>query len=133
MLLAAKLNDGFWHQVTISCQERKVTMSVEIGDTGQRTSTQMKIPKKVSASNNMFVGGIPENGVSLPIEVEGFKGCIRKMSINNSTKDLARPGKHFNIGQCFPNVEKGSYFPGDAYATYSKYSLALKHPKILSR
>jgi len=34
--LTAKLNDGEWHRVTISCQDRKVTMSVEIGRTDQK-------------------------------------------------------------------------------------------------
>lgn len=53
-------------------------------------------------------------------KLEGFKGCIRKLNINNVTQDLARPGKHLNVGQCFPRVEKGSFFPGDAYAVYSK-------------
>lgn len=28
--------------------------------------------------------------------------------------------KNSNIGQCFPNVEEGAYFSGDAYAIYSK-------------
>lgn len=44
--LTAKLNDGEWHHVTIACQDRKVTMSVEIGSTDQKTSAQMKVPKK---------------------------------------------------------------------------------------
>lgn len=54
-------------------------------------------------------------------KLEGFKGCIRGFSVNNVTQDLARPGRHFNVGQCFPRVERGSYFPGDAYAIYSKW------------
>lgn len=99
-------------------------MSVEIGITDQRTSAQMKIPKKIGASNTMFIGGLPENGIQLPTELlmrlETFKGCIREMTINNSIQDLARPGKHLNVGQCFPKVEKGSFFPGDAYAIYSE-------------
>ncbi|XP_028895887.2 laminin subunit alpha-1 isoform X3 [Zeugodacus cucurbitae] len=122
--LTAKLDDGEWHHVTILCQERKVTMSVEIGQTDQKTSAQMKVPKKIAATNVLFVGGLPEKVPKLPSEllqrVESFKGCLRRMSINNSTQDLARPGKHQHVGQCFPKVEKGAYFPGDAYAIYKR-------------
>lgn len=44
------------------------------------------------------------------------------LSLNGHAEDLvgdkATPHK---VGQCFPQVERGSYFPGDAYAIYSKY------------
>ncbi|XP_037959166.1 laminin subunit alpha-1 [Teleopsis dalmanni] len=123
--LTAKLNDGEWHHVTINCHDRKVTMSVEIGRTDQKTSAQMKVPKKIAASNVLYVGGLPEAPVlKLPAELmsklETFKGCLRRVMINNATQDLARPGKHLHVGQCFPKVERGSYFPGDAYAVYKK-------------
>lgn len=133
--LHAKLNDGEWHHVTLTCVERKVTMSVEIGQTDQKTSAQMKVPKKISASNMMFVGGLPESPPKMPsellIRLEPFKGCLRKFSIANNTQDLAKPGKHLHVGQCFPKVERGSYFPGDAYAMYSKYFLSEKLGNVL--
>uniref|UniRef100_A0A1B0BIW7 Laminin subunit alpha-1 n=1 Tax=Glossina palpalis gambiensis TaxID=67801 RepID=A0A1B0BIW7_9MUSC len=122
--LHAKLNDGEWHHVTLQCQDRKVTMSVEIGRTDQKTSAQMKIPKKIAASHHVLVGGLPENPPKMPTELlmklEPFKGCLRRFLIGNSTQDLAKPGKHLHVGQCFPKVERGSYFPGDAYAVYKK-------------
>ncbi|TMW53859.1 hypothetical protein DOY81_001030 [Sarcophaga bullata] len=122
--LHAKLNDGEWHHVALNCQDRKVTMSVEIGRTDQKTSAQMKIPKKIAASNLVFVGGLPENPPKMPAELlmklEPFKGCLRRFAIANSTQDLAKPGKHLHVGQCFPIVERGSFFPGDAYAVYKR-------------
>ncbi|KAH8324869.1 hypothetical protein KR074_009874 [Drosophila pseudoananassae] len=122
--LTAKLNDGEWHRVTIGCVDRKVTMSVEIGRTDQKTSAQMKLPKKIGSSQLLLVGGLPQSPVKVSAELyarlESFKGCLRRVSINNHTQDLARPGKHSNVGQCFPSVERGSYFPGDAYAIYKK-------------
>ncbi|XP_030377128.1 laminin subunit alpha-1 [Scaptodrosophila lebanonensis] len=122
--LTAKLNDGEWHRVTVSCHDRKVTMSVEIGRTDQKTSAQMKVPKKIGASQVLLVGGLPQAPVKVPSELflrlDPFKGCLRRVAINNNTQDLARPGKHSNVGQCFPTVERGSYFPGDAYAIYKK-------------
>lgn len=70
------------------------------------------------------MGGIPENRSGLPkqlmkLELIEFRGCIKRLKINNVTQDLAPPDLHRNIGQCFPRIEKGSYFPGDAYAIYS--------------
>lgn len=125
--LTAKLNDGEWHRVTISCHERKVTLSVEIGRTDQKTSAQMKVPKKIGSSQYLLIGGLPQSPVKVPSELymrlEAFKGCMRHVNINNSTQDLARPGKHSNVGQCFPTVERGSFFPGDAYAIYSEFQL----------
>ncbi|XP_067621354.1 laminin subunit alpha-1 isoform X1 [Eurosta solidaginis] len=122
--LTAKLDDGEWHHVTVLCQERKITMSVEIGQTDQKTSAQMKVPRKIAATNVLYVGGLPDKQPKMPAELlqrlEAFKGCLRHMTINNSTQDLARPGKHQHVGQCFPKVEKGSYFPGDAYAIYKR-------------
>ncbi|XP_055381870.1 laminin subunit alpha-1 [Condylostylus longicornis] len=122
--LTAKLNNGEWHKVTVNCLDRKITMSVEIGGTDQKTSVQMKIPKKISAVNTIFVGGLPEKPVGLPsellVKIEGFKGCIRNLEINNNTQDLTKDKKHMNVGKCFRNVEKGSHFIGNAYAVYKK-------------
>lgn len=54
------------------------------------------------------------------LKLEKFKGCIRRFTVNNVTQDLAKAGLHHSVGQCFPSVEKGTYFPGDAYAIFSK-------------
>ncbi|CAG2066678.1 unnamed protein product, partial [Timema podura] len=44
---------------------------------------------------------------------------MRNLAINKQSQDLVgaktTPNK---VGQCFPQVERGSYFPGDAYAIY---------------
>jgi laminin, alpha 1/2 len=124
--LPLKLNDGQWHRVMLNSVDRKVTLGIEFGNSKQYSSAQIRLPKKLNASNMMFIGGIAENSLTLPQELvaklEGFKGCIRKLIINNSTQDLAKPGRHHNVGQCFPRVEKGAYFPGDAFAVYSKLS-----------
>ncbi|XP_058446853.1 laminin subunit alpha-1 isoform X1 [Malaya genurostris] len=121
LLLPVKLNDGQWHHVSLNSVKKKATLSVQIGNS--LSSAQIKLPKKLNASNNLFVGGIPDETL-LPKELqpkpEEFKGCLRKFSVNNNTQDLARPGRHLNVGQCFPRIEQGSYFPGDAYAIYKR-------------
>ena len=123
--LSVKLNDGLWHHVTLSSMKKKATLSVE-NESG-RSSVQIKLPKKLNAAHTIYVGGIPDEKIPLPSEMftklEEFKGCLRRFSVNNSTQDLARPGRHLNVGQCFPRIEQGSYFPGDAYAVYSEWNI----------
>ncbi|XP_058122412.1 laminin subunit alpha-1 [Anopheles ziemanni] len=122
LLLPPKLNDGQWHHVTLSSIKKKATLSVQIGSS--LSSAQLKLPKKLNAANALHIGGLPDEVPILPKELqprpEEFKGCLRKFSVNNNTQDLARPGRHLNVGQCFPRIERGSYFPGDAYAIYKR-------------
>lgn len=125
--LTAKLNNGDWHRISLVCVDRKLTMSVELGKTDQKTSAQLKIGKKISVSSLIYVGGISDNssdphiGNDIKTKIGNFKGCLRSFQIDNKVQDLAFPENHSNIGQCFPKVEKGSFFAGDAYVLYSKF------------
>lgn len=120
--IPTKLNDGHWHHVSITCVDRKTTLTVSTTNGVSSNQDRMKLPKKLSATNMLFVGGIPEDSLTLSADLvsklEDFKGCMRRFAVNDLTQDLAR--RHHNVGQCFPRVEKGSYFPGDAYAVYSE-------------
>lgn len=131
------VNDGQWHSVSLTSIKKALTIRVGLsgpkGVRGKSVVSHVQLPKRMNAANIMFIGGISETaGGSLPGELfsklEQFKGCIRKFQINNATQDLARPGRHFNVGQCFPTVEKGSYFPGDAYVIYSKFFFNFMSP-----
>lgn len=120
-----KTNNGQWYHVTIDSKNRVLTLTVTSnGKNRQEGQAKIKIPKKFFASNHLFIGGLPSNVPKLHKEVVGkkedFKGCIRRFTVNGITQDLT---KHFNnLGQCFPRIERGSYFSGDAYAEYSKSS-----------
>lgn len=120
-----KTNNGQWHHVSIDSKNHIITISVNSnGKNKQEGQAKIKIPKKFFASNYLFVGGLPLNPPKLHKEIlskkEDFKGCIRRFTVNGITQDLT---KNFqNLGQCFPRIEKGSYFSGDAYAEYSKYN-----------
>lgn len=123
--MSRKLNNGRWHRITLKCVNKVLTIRIHSdGNLNANDEEILKMPRRISASNNMYVGGIVESMLSFSAELtsklEQFKGCIRRFLVNNISQDLAKPGKHFAIGQCFPNVEKGSYFAGDAYAIYSK-------------
>lgn len=120
-----KLNNGQWHRVSLKCINKQLTIRVQSEDENSSVDVEvMKMPRRISVSNVMYVGGMIDNTLSfeLTAKLEQFKGCIRRFILNNTPQDLARPGRNVGIGQCFPNVEKGSYFAGDAYATYSEYN-----------
>lgn len=125
------MSDGQWHHITFKFQNR--TAYVYIDDyRGRANSAQIKLPKLINLANSLSIGGLPENRSTLSKQIllldkMEFKGCIRKLLVNNSTQDLARPGFHRNIGQCFPRVENGSFFSGDAYAIYSRAFDISKH------
>jgi len=46
---------------------------------------------------------------------------MQGFAINHQEEELvSEKAIRHKVGQCFPQVEKGSFFPGDAYAIYSK-------------
>lgn len=123
--LPVKINDGLWHHVSIDSKSHVVTLSISRNgkNPGNAVSqAKIKLPKKFFASNILFIGGLPQKPPRFHKDVitkmEDFRGCIRRFSVNTITQDLAK--RFNNLGQCFPRVEKGSYFSGDAYAEYSK-------------
>lgn len=53
--------------------------------------------------------------------VQPFKGCMQGFAINHQEEELiSEKAIRHKVGQCFPQVEKGSFFPGDAFAIYSE-------------
>lgn len=123
--MSRKLNDGHWHRITLKCVNKLLTIRIQSeANLNAIDEEVLKMPRRISASNIMYVGGAVDSMLSYSAELtsklEQFKGCIRRFLMNNISQDLARPGRHFSIGQCFPKVEKGSYFAGDAYAIYSE-------------
>lgn len=118
-----KSNNGQWQHVAIDVKSHVLTLTVSSnGKNKSESQKTIKIPKKFFASNTFIIGGLPMTPPKLHKEIitkkDDFKGCIRRFTVNGITQDLTR---HFhNLGQCFPRIEKGSYFSGDAYAEYSK-------------
>lgn len=124
-IMSPKLNDGQWQRISLKYHNKQLTVRIESdGESGQLSEEIIKMPRRISTSNMLYVGGVIDNMQSLSFELtsklEQFKGCIRRFYVNNVSQDLAKPGRHSGINQCFPNVEKGSYFGGDAFAVYSE-------------
>lgn len=66
--------------------------------------------------------------------METFKGCVRRLKVNGFPRDLTSNKTNdvlHNTGECFPHIESGSYFNGDAFAIYSTYLLVAFYIIIL--
>lgn len=141
------INDGTWHNILIEqvTNKRKRKLSIVI-DKNPVTRKLIKIPQN-KLGREMYVGGLPDfikvrlffffllichNLIATKLilfvsftqgpSANYFKGCIRSFKINNVMQGLVNDKnvKHYNIGQCFPNIERGAYFRGDSYAIQSK-------------
>lgn len=93
-----------------------------------------KVPKRLNILSTAYVGGLPETNsggiLSFRQSNEGFKGCLRSVRVNGKPQDLVGPrGSSHNVGQCFPRVETGSFFPGDAFAVYRKLKILICETK----
>ncbi|XP_030761277.1 laminin subunit alpha-1-like [Sitophilus oryzae] len=116
-----EVNDGDWHHIKITKKNGK---KLQVSLDGE-SKKPVRIPKTI-VRNEIFFGSVP-NGYIENKELKGklrpFRGCLRNLRINNETKLNQKSGKDIlsnNIRQCFPRIEEGGYFGGDAYAIYKR-------------
>lgn len=127
MLLKTPFNDGNWHHVVLSHDERKLTLLVDT-----QAPRILKIPRKIGLASMMYIGGLPESGTPIPeqvvVKLETLKGCIRGLKVNGNVYDMVgSTSRAFNVGQCFPSVESGAYFQDEAYAVYRESKLLINN------
>nr|XP_012147088.1 PREDICTED: laminin subunit alpha-2 isoform X4 [Megachile rotundata]XP_012147089.1 PREDICTED: laminin subunit alpha-2 isoform X4 [Megachile rotundata] len=120
ILFKTPFNDGNWHHVVISHNERKLTLLVDA-----QTPRTIKVPRKIGLETMMYIGGLPESGTAIPeqvvVKLETLKGCIRGLKVNGNVYDMVgSTSRAYHVGQCFPNVESGAYFQDEAYAIYKR-------------
>lgn len=120
ILFKTPFNDGNWHHVVISHDERRLTVLVD-----SQTPRFVRVPRKIGLAPMMYIGGLPESGTpfqeQVVVKLETLKGCIRGMKVNGHIHDMVgSTSRAFNVGQCFPSVESGAYFQDEAYAVYRK-------------
>ncbi|CAK1549560.1 unnamed protein product [Leptosia nina] len=116
--LAATLADGTWRSVTVRISRNRMVLSSAGAAATSRAPAH-------SRANRIYVGGLPAahalpNIPNAIIRAGGFRGCIRRVVVCGRAEDLVRDARaHTAVGQCFPSVERGAYFAGDAYAVWS--------------
>ncbi|XP_064075982.1 laminin subunit alpha-1 [Vanessa tameamea] len=117
LTLAARLDDGLWHTVSVRISRGRVTLS------SSGAAASARAPPHSRAAR-LFVGGPPPQALAphvphAAVRGGGLVGCVRRVSLNGRTEDLVRDARtHSAVGQCFPRVERGAYFAGDAYAEW---------------
>ncbi|XP_066470578.1 laminin subunit alpha-2 isoform X3 [Tiliqua scincoides] len=124
-MIPYKINDGLWHKIKIFRTKQEGTLSVD-GITNRTTS-----PKKadiLDVVGMLYVGGLPINYTTRRIGpvVYSIDGCIRNFQMTESPVDLDNPTSSYNVGKCFANPQKGTYFAGTGFAkTIGAYKVGL--------
>uniref|UniRef100_A0A674J3X9 Laminin subunit alpha 2 n=1 Tax=Terrapene triunguis TaxID=2587831 RepID=A0A674J3X9_9SAUR len=114
-MIPNKINDGQWHKVKIFRTKQEGILLVD-GVSNRTTS-----PKKadiLDVVGMLYVGGLPINYTTRRIGPVTYSidGCIRNFKMTEASVDLDNPTSSFNVGKCFTNAEKGTFFDGTGFA-----------------
>ncbi|XP_067840665.1 laminin subunit alpha-2 isoform X6 [Heptranchias perlo] len=116
-----KINDGKWHKVRIVRDRKTVTVTI-----GLNTATTVS-PKNadiLDVVGMIYIGGLPKNYTTRRIGrvTYSINACIRNFKLNDKTFDLDDPISSLDVGVCFLNSQKGTYFDGTGFAkTVARY------------
>ncbi|KAM6433798.1 laminin subunit alpha-2 [Rhynochetos jubatus] len=114
-MVSNKINDGQWHKIKVIRSKQEGNLIVD--DVSNRTVS----PKKadiLDVVGMLYVGGLPINYTTRRIGPVTYSidGCIRNFKMTESPVDLDNPTSSFNVGKCFVNAQKGTYFDGTGFA-----------------
>uniref|UniRef100_A0A3Q1N3A0 Laminin subunit alpha-2 n=1 Tax=Bos taurus TaxID=9913 RepID=A0A3Q1N3A0_BOVIN len=114
-MIPTKINDGQWHKIKILRVKQEGTIYVD--DASNRTIS----PKKadiLDVVGMLYVGGLPINYTTRRIGPVTYSidGCIRNLHMVEAPADLEQPTSSYQVGTCFANAQKGTYFDGTGFA-----------------
>ncbi|XP_073532164.1 laminin subunit alpha-2 isoform X6 [Phyllobates terribilis] len=114
-MVPKKVNDGEWHKINIF--RTKQTGYLFVDGIGNSTTS----PKKadiLDVVGMLYVGGLPINYTTKRIGpvLHSIDGCIRNFRMVEGNTDFNNPTSSFNVGSCFANPQKGTYFDGSGFA-----------------
>ncbi|XP_053314949.1 laminin subunit alpha-2 isoform X2 [Spea bombifrons] len=114
-MIPLKINDGQWHKINIFRTKQKGFLYVD------SFSNSTNSPKKadiLDVVGMLYVGGLPINYTTKRIGpvLHSIDGCIRNFRMLEGTTDLENPTSSYNVGSCFANPQKGTYFDGSGFA-----------------
>ncbi|KAM4040964.1 laminin subunit alpha-2 isoform 3-T3 [Anomaloglossus baeobatrachus] len=114
-MVPIKVNDGEWHKINIF--RTKQTGYLFVDGIGNSTNS----PKKadiLDVVGMLYVGGLPINYTTKRIGpvLHSIDGCIRNFRMVEGKTDFNNPTSSFNVGTCFANPQKGTYFDGSGFA-----------------
>ncbi|XP_069831051.1 laminin subunit alpha-2 isoform X3 [Dendropsophus ebraccatus] len=114
-MVPQRVNDGEWHKINIFRTKQTGYLFVD----GIANSTNS--PKKadiLDVVGMLYVGGLPINYTTKRIGpvLHSIDGCIRNFRMVEGNTDFNSPTSTFNVGSCFANPQKGTYFDGSGFA-----------------
>ncbi|XP_056422497.1 laminin subunit alpha-2 isoform X2 [Hyla sarda] len=114
-MVPQRVNDGEWHKINIFRTKQTGYLFVD----GIANSTNS--PKKadiLDVVGMLYVGGLPINYTTKRIGpvLHSIDGCIRNFRMVEGNTDFKSPTSSFNVGSCFANPQKGTYFDGSGFA-----------------
>ncbi|XP_036103655.1 laminin subunit alpha-2 [Molossus molossus] len=114
-MIPTRINDGQWHKIKITRVKQEGVLYVD--DSSNRTVS----PKKadiLDVVGMLYVGGLPINYTTRRIGPVTYSidGCIQNLQMAEAPADLEQPTSSFQVGTCFANAQKGTYFDGTGFA-----------------
>ncbi|XP_076784087.1 laminin subunit alpha-2 isoform X1 [Arvicanthis niloticus] len=114
-MIPTRINDGQWHKIKIMRVKQEGILYVD------GASNQTVSPKKadiLDVVGILYVGGLPINYTTRRIGPVTYSldGCVRNLHMEQAPVNLDQPTSSFNIGTCFANAERGTYFDGTGFA-----------------
>ncbi|XP_063773402.1 laminin subunit alpha-2 isoform X3 [Pseudophryne corroboree] len=114
-MVPQRVDDGEWHKINIFRTKQTGYLFVD----GIANSTNS--PKKadiLDVVGMLYVGGLPINYTTKRIGpvLHSIDGCIRNFRMVEGNTDFNKPTSSFNVGTCFANPQKGTYFDGSGFA-----------------
>ncbi|XP_066461637.1 laminin subunit alpha-2 isoform X6 [Eleutherodactylus coqui] len=114
-MVPQRVNDGEWHKINIFRTKQTGYLFVD----GIANSTNS--PKKadiLDVVGMLYVGGLPINYTTKRIGpvLHSIDGCIRNFRMVEGDTNFNSPTSSFNVGSCFVNPQKGTYFDGSGFA-----------------
>ncbi|KAG8582668.1 hypothetical protein GDO81_008157 [Engystomops pustulosus] len=114
-MVPQRVNDGEWHKINIFRTKKTGYLFVD----GIANSTNSpKTADILDVVGMLYVGGLPINYTTKRIGpvLHSIDGCIRNFRMVEGNTDFNSPTSSFNVGSCFANPQKGTYFDGSGFA-----------------
>ena len=123
---AVRVDDGVWHQITVSRNRNFGTITVDrnTGDTG--TGTGSGTATVIGQISAIYVGGLPQSFRILrsdtgnaQLQRINFVGCLRGLKYKNTYFDFKSPAAKYNLAplyeHCPSDQDGGFYLKGGGY------------------
>uniref|UniRef100_A0A4W3IE40 Basement membrane-specific heparan sulfate proteoglycan core protein n=1 Tax=Callorhinchus milii TaxID=7868 RepID=A0A4W3IE40_CALMI len=115
VVVRKKINDGEWHKIRIVRDKKRATVTVGLS---MATTVSPKNADILDVVGLIYIGGLPKNYTTRRIGpvIYSINACIRNFKLNSKTLDMDNPESSLDVGTCFLNSQKGTYFDGTGFA-----------------